>query len=100
MKGYELRARRFARDRDRAFTRAVMQDDWDGVRRFCRRWSLPIPKERVILEAGVYKAVQECTRIPQNVKDCARARCMALGFKPYVWPEGTRTVTLPPLKTS
>jgi len=75
----------FIADRDRTFTNAVMSDDWDGLKRYARSWNVPIPQDEAVMKAGVYKAVQEVTSIPQSVKDVAREKCVALGFKPTMW---------------
>lgn len=77
--------RQFVIDRDDTFTAAVMQDDWDAVRRFAKKYGAPMPTNERVMKAGVYKAVQEVISIPQEVKDVARKKCIALGFKPTMW---------------
>lgn len=32
----------------------------------------------------MYKAVQECTHIPANIKERALVKCVALGFNPFI----------------
>lgn len=77
--------KQFRIDRDDAFTAAVMQDDWDAVRRYCKKYRVQIPNNEDVLKAGIYKAVQEIIGLPQEVKDVARKKCIALGFKPTMW---------------
>lgn len=75
----------FVRDRNEAFVAAVTHDDWDAVRKYCKKYGVTMPKEEDVMKAGVYKAVQEVISIPQEVKDQARKKCVALGFKPTMW---------------
>ena len=77
--------KQFRYDRDDAMTTAVMDDDWDAVRRYCRKYKVPLPKDERVMKAGIYKAVQEIITMPQEVKDTARQKCIALGFKPTMW---------------
>ena len=78
----------FVKDRNEALTKAVMKDDWKAVRKYCKKYGVPIPKDPRIFKAGVYKAVNGCTDIPQSVKDVAFAKCLELGFVPYIKPYG------------
>ena len=77
--------KQFRIDRDDAMTAAVMEDDWDAVRRYCRKYKVPIPSNENVMKAGIYKAVQDILSMPQEVKDTARRKCIALGFKPTTW---------------
>lgn len=76
--------KRFAARRDKAFTKAVLTDDFSEVRSYCNQYSVPLPKDERVMKAGVYKAVQVCTAIPEEVKAIAREKCIALGFKPTI----------------
>ena len=76
--------RMFVRDRDRTITAAVMRDDWDAVKRFCKRWGTKVPEDERILKAGIYKAALACTKIPADVKKLAAEKCVELGFKPTI----------------
>lgn len=79
---------RFVRDRDKAFTAAVMNDDWQAFKMYCKKYGLQIPSDKKVMKGGVYKAVQQCTRIPQEVKDEAFRKCLELGMSPYIkWEE-------------
>lgn len=76
----------WARERDRVFTDFVLTDDLTGVMTFCRENGVQMPDETNTLKAGVYKAVQECRKIPESVKALARQKCVALGFRPTMRP--------------
>ena len=76
----------FVADMDKAFTNAVMRDDWQGIRKFCRKYGMGIPKDRKVLKASVYKAVQCCIDIPESVKSEAFKKCFAMGFNPLIEP--------------
>lgn len=73
--------RRFVQERDEAFRRFVMQDDFDAIKRYCARWCVPFAKDERIMKGAVYKAVQECTDLSDEVKALAREKCHALGLR-------------------
>jgi len=75
----------FADERNQIFSDFVVTDDLSNVYLFCQIYHIPIPADEAVLKAGVYKAVQECTDIPEDIKAMAREKCMALGFKPTMW---------------
>lgn len=75
----------FRQDRDGAMIAAVMHDDWNEVRKYCKKYGVALPNDERIMKAGIYKAVQEIIDIPQEVKAVARQKCIALGFKPTMW---------------
>ena len=76
----------FAEERDRAFIIAVVDDDWKAVRKYSKKYGVPMPKERNVMKAGIYKAVQYCTNIPEDVKMLAMQKCLQLGFSPLIKP--------------
>ena len=76
--------KQFRIDRDSAMTTAVMHDDWEAVRRYCKKYKVPLPSNENVMKAGIYKAVQDILDMPQEVKDAARRKCIALGFKPTI----------------
>lgn len=79
---------RFSKERDKAFIKAVMEDDWEAVRKYSKKYGVPIPKDRNVMKAGIYKAVQYCTDIPEEVKNVAMVKCLELGFSPLIKPIG------------
>lgn len=76
----------FAEERDKAFIDAVVNDKWDKVRKYSKKYGVPVPKKRNVMKAGVYKAVQYCTNIPEDVKNLAFTKCLKLGFSPLIKP--------------
>ena len=81
----------FAEERDKAFIDAVVNDKWDKVRKYAKKYGMPVPKERNVMKAGVYKAVQYCTNIPEDVKVLAMQKCLQLGFSPLIKPYEERS---------
>jgi hypothetical protein len=78
----------FVKERDQAFIKAVMDDDWSLVDKYCKKYEVAMPKDTITFKAGVYKAVQYCTNVPSEVKDEAMVKCLEMGFNPFVRPEG------------
>lgn len=74
---------KFLADRREVLTRAVMDDDWDAVKKYCRKYKVPMPTKESVFKAGVYKAVIGCTDIPKEVQDKAFVKCLELGFSPF-----------------
>ena len=81
----ELKA--FVKSRDKAFTAFVMDDDWDAVLKHLKKYGqyARLPKDENVAKAGIYKAVQECTNIPVEVKAEAARKCVLLGFRPTMF---------------
>lgn len=84
----EFDAIEFVKDRHNAFARAVMDNDWNGVIKYMKKYKMPVPKDRLVLKIAIYKAVQECTDMPEDVKKTAYDKCVKLGYNPFVnWDE-------------
>lgn len=79
-----MNMRKFAKERDEAFVEAVVNDNWDKVRKYSKKYGVPIPKNKAAMKAGVYKAVQYCTDIPEKIKLQAMQKCLEMGLNPYV----------------
>lgn len=77
----------FTKERDKAFTDAVVNDKWDGVRAFMEKYRMSASSDTV-MKAGIYKAVQYCTDIPEDVKTLAMQKCLEMGFNPFIRPIG------------
>jgi len=71
-----------AKERDEAFIEAVVNDKWKKVRNYAKKYGIQVPSKRAVMKAGVYKAVQHCTNIPEDVKVLAMRKCLELGFNP------------------
>lgn len=74
----------FLKDRNEAFIKAVMEDDWKAVRKYCKKYHVPVPSSHKVFKAGIYKAVQGCNDIPAEVKGIAFKKCIELGFSPLI----------------
>ena len=77
----------FTKERDKAFTDAVVNDNWDGVKAFSEKYRMSASSDTV-MKAGVCKAVQYCTNIPEDVKTLAMQKCVKMGFNPFIRPIG------------
>jgi len=78
--------KKMVRERDEAFTDFVLTGRTEKVRAYCRKYGVTMPTKKAVFEAGIYKAVQLCADIPQEVKDLAAGKCELLGFKPMLRP--------------
>lgn len=78
----------FLKERSTALTKATMEDDWKPFRAYCKKYGIKIPKSAKVMKAGCYKAVQGCNDIPDEVKQVAFEKCVALGFSPLFTPDG------------
>ncbi len=77
-------ARSYARDRDIAFMAFVGDGDFAYIDALTEKYALgPIPHTDVGA-ASVYKAVQECSNIPESVKTRAFIKCVETGFLPFM----------------
>lgn len=74
----------FIKDRHEAFVNAVLNDDWKAVRRYCKKYDVPMPKKEEVFKAGIYKTVQYATDIPEEIKEIAFEKCLMLGFVPFI----------------
>lgn len=77
----------FTKERDKAFTDAVVNDNWDGVKAYMKKYGIPASSDTVA-KVGIYKAVQYCTNIPEDVKMLAMQKCLEMGFNPFIRPIG------------
>ena len=73
-------------DRNKAFTAFVLNDDWEPVRQYCKRYGVRMPDNPDVMAAGIYKAVQYTTNMPDEVKVKAAMKCLKLGFTPFIRP--------------
>ena len=76
----------FVADRDKAFTAFVLNDDWEPVLEYCHTYGVQMPADPNVMAAGIYKAVQEVTTMPDEVKVKAAMKCMKLGLSPFMRP--------------
>lgn len=70
----------FLKDRKKAFTEAIMNDNWKPFKEYCVKYGIDMVEDETVVKGAVYKAVQECTDIPDSVKEVAMVKCFELGF--------------------
>lgn len=73
--------RRFRKERNEAITAAVMEDKWDKMYAYVRKYGVPMPIHEIAFKAGTYKAAHDIPALPQEVRDTADRKAIALGFK-------------------
>lgn len=76
----------FIKERNEAFKEAVLYDKWEKVIKYAKKYDVSLPKNKKAMKVGVYKAVQYCTDIPENVKRNAMVKCLELGCNPFIEP--------------
>lgn len=74
----------FIKERNQAFEEAVVYDEWEKVKKYAKKYDVPLPKNEKVMKAGVFKAVQYCTNIPDDVKEIAIEKCLKLGINPFI----------------
>ncbi len=67
----------FVKERDAAFIDFVKTGDSKKVKAYCRKYGVPVPRDYKVFAAGIYKAVQACNSIPEDVKALAMWKCVA-----------------------
>lgn len=77
--------RKFSQERDAAFVDFVKTGNAERFLAFSKKYNMEVPDDERIMAAGIYKAVQECTAIPYEVKEEAIKKCFALGFSPFIY---------------
>lgn len=83
----ELDIKQFVKDRDAAFKAFVLQDDVEAVRQYCMEYGIVMPVDPKVMAAGVYKAVQHITTMPDDIKEKAAWKALNLGFSPFIMPK-------------
>lgn len=78
--------KQFAKSRDKAFINFVETGDLTECRKHFEKYGQVMPKNERIAKAGIYKAVQYCTEIPEEIKGKAAVECLKLGFNPFINP--------------
>lgn len=78
--------KQFVKDRDEAFIAFILNDDWEPVKQYCATYGISTPENPDVMAAGIYKAVQEVTTMPNDIKVKAAIKCMQLGFEPFMMP--------------
>ena len=79
-----MNMRKFVKDRNEAFVEAVVNDNWNKLRKYSKKYGVAAPKNKAAMKAGVYKAVQYCKDIPEEIKLQAMQKCLEMGLNPYI----------------
>lgn len=74
----------FSRERDKAFIEFVKNGNIEPFRAYAKKYNIPTAPNERIQAAAIYKAVQYCTNISDEVKRLASEKCVTLGFTPYI----------------
>lgn len=74
----------FVKERNEAFVDFVETGSMRKVNAFCKKYGIQLPKKSKVKKAGIYKAVQECTDISEEIKNKAMIKCLELGFNPFI----------------
>ena len=78
-----INTNKLVKERDEAFTDFVLTGNETKLKAYCKRYGVKLPKNPIVRAGGVYKAVQHCTNIQQDVKEIAVKKCMELGMNPF-----------------
>ena len=74
------------KERDEAYIDFVKTGNSTKIKAYCKKYDILMPKNKKALKVGIYKAVQYCTNIPEDVKDKAKKECLELGCNPFFEP--------------
>ena len=73
-----------AAERDAAFTEAIMEDNWDHIRKYSIKYKHPIPENEKAFKLGVCKTAYHSMNLPLAVKIAAADMAEDLGSDPYL----------------
>lgn len=74
----------FIKDRNNSLIEFVLNDDLKPIYKYCKKYNIEIPKNEKVLKGGLYKAVQNITSIPEEIKVIAFDKCIELGMYPFL----------------
>ena len=77
--------KKIVKERNEAFIDFVLNGNEKKLRTFCKKYQMPVPERSEVLASAVYKAVQECIYIDEEVKALAREKCKAIDMSPYMF---------------
>lgn len=86
----------YVKKRDEAVRRAVLYDDWHGVRDLCVEYMIPMPTDETIFKAGIYKSASGITNLPDEIRKLAAEKCIELGFSPKIGGNDGEDQSTPP----
>lgn len=77
---------KYSEERDKAFIEFVKNDNIKPWVKICKKYGITRPSSWRVERAAIYKAVQYCTNIPEDVKVLAMLKCLNIGFTPLIKP--------------
>lgn len=76
----------YPKERDKSLIEFVKNDNIKPWVKVCQKYGLVRPSSLTIERAALYKMVQYCTNIPEDVKGLAMQKCLKMGFNPFIKP--------------
>lgn len=76
----------YSEERDNAFIEFVKNDNIKPFAKLCKKYHILRPASWRVERVAIYKAVQYCTNIPDDVKVLAMQKCLKMGFNPLIKP--------------
>ena len=73
-------------ERDKALVEFVKNDNLKPWVKVCKKYGITRPSSWKVERAAIYKMVQYCTNIPEDVKVLAMQKCLKMGFNPLIKP--------------
>lgn len=74
----------YSEERDKAFIEFVKNVNIKPWAKLCKKYHILRPASWRVERAGIYKAVQYCTNISDDVKVLAMQKCLKMGFNPLI----------------
>lgn len=74
----------FVTERDSAFIEFVKTGNMKKFDAYCKKYGIAIPTNPKVKKAAIYKAVMQCSSIPEYIKEMAMVKCLELGFSPFM----------------
>lgn len=72
------------KERDEAYIDFVKTGNLTKIKAYSKKYDILMPKNKKAQKVGIYKAVQYCDNIPEDVKDKAKKECLELGYDPFI----------------
>ena len=69
--------KQFVKDRNKALTAWVMEDDFSAVVSYCLNYNIGLPDDIDVFKLGMYKAALGVTGLPKNVHATAKQKVEA-----------------------
>ncbi len=67
----------FIKDRDKAFTAWVMDDDFSAAVTYCLNYGVELPDDIDVFKLGMYKGALDIKRLPKEVRETAKKKLEA-----------------------